>query len=179
MDGTSILSQEGTTQGDPLAIPLYALSTVPLIKELSSLTDTKQVWYADDSAAIGSILSIKEWWDKLLTRGPPFGYHVNAAKSWLVVKEGAKQVACDLFQNSAINITTEGCPYLGAPVGSQAFIQDYVTGKVDQWSTVLSSLRNCCLIHPHSTYSIHSWDLESLAIPVSHHAEHLSSSPTS
>ena len=32
VDGTSILSQEGTTQGEPLAMPLYALSTVRLIK---------------------------------------------------------------------------------------------------------------------------------------------------
>ena len=34
--GTSIKSQEGTTQGVPLAMPLYALFTIPLIKELSS-----------------------------------------------------------------------------------------------------------------------------------------------
>ena len=58
----------------------------------------------------------------------PLGYHVNVAKSWLVVKDRAEQVARDLFQNSAMNTSTEGRPYLGVPVGNQTFIRDYVIG---------------------------------------------------
>ena len=34
IDGTSLLSQEGTTQGDPLSMPIYAVSVVPVIKIL-------------------------------------------------------------------------------------------------------------------------------------------------
>ena len=58
VNGTSLLSEEGTTEGGPLAMPfLYALATVPLIKELSSV-NVQQVWYADDSAAVGSLEDI-------------------------------------------------------------------------------------------------------------------------
>jgi len=43
-----ILSQEGTTQGDPLAMSMYALCVVPLIQHLAGF-DVTQIWYADDA----------------------------------------------------------------------------------------------------------------------------------
>ena len=36
VDGDVLLSQEGTTQGDPLATPMYALATIPLIGKLKN-----------------------------------------------------------------------------------------------------------------------------------------------
>ena len=65
--GTSIKFQEGTTQGDPLAMPLYSMATIPLIKELSSRSDTTQAWYADDSAAMGTIANIHTWWETVVS----------------------------------------------------------------------------------------------------------------
>ena len=50
--GETLLSEEGTTQGDPLAMPIYALGVAPLINALSD-DCIKQVWYADDATACG------------------------------------------------------------------------------------------------------------------------------
>ena len=48
--GGEILSKEGTTQGDPLSMAMFALSMVPLIKKLKEKCElTMQVWFADDA----------------------------------------------------------------------------------------------------------------------------------
>ena len=47
----------------------------------------KQVWYANDATGGGLIQNVKDWWDLLKTAKPAYGYHPNAAMSWLVVKE--------------------------------------------------------------------------------------------
>ena len=71
IEGDTLFSQEGTTQGDPLAMAMYAIATVPLIEKLQS-TNTKQVWYADDATAGGTQLNLKVWWIMLSSSGPSY-----------------------------------------------------------------------------------------------------------
>ena len=53
-----LLSEEGTTEGDPLAMPFHALATIPLIKELSEKSPLRTVWFADDSGAVGRTVEV-------------------------------------------------------------------------------------------------------------------------
>ena len=53
IEGETLLSQEGTTQGDPLAMSMYALGILPLLKKLQHITN--QVWFADDASAGGNL----------------------------------------------------------------------------------------------------------------------------
>lgn len=65
-----ILSTEGTTQGDPL-LYVHGDVVVPLIKQLRAVVpDAKQVWFADDATAVGSLSSIFNWWQHLSSVGP-------------------------------------------------------------------------------------------------------------
>ena len=52
----TILSREGTTQGDPLVMAMYALALVPMIDHLYGLT--KQVWYVDEAATAGLLTDL-------------------------------------------------------------------------------------------------------------------------
>ena len=52
-NGETILSQEGATQGDPLAMSIYVIATVPLIQKLPKTV--KHIWYADDASAGGEL----------------------------------------------------------------------------------------------------------------------------
>ena len=56
-------SREGTTQGDPLAMAMYGLATLPLIKLVNGNSLT-QKWYADDGNAVGNLSS----WQHYQTR---------------------------------------------------------------------------------------------------------------
>ena len=147
IDGDHILSQEGTTQGDPLAMAMYAL---PLIRKLHG--NVTQVWYADDASAGGRTSDLCVWWDSLVSYGPRFGYNPNPCKTWLVVKPEHLPAAEEHFQGSGVNITIQGHRYLGAPLGSKSFVEDFIRDKISCWGSEIRRLSEiptsgciCCL----------------------------------
>ena len=109
VDGQCMLSREGTTQGDPHAMAMYAIAAQPLIHQLHGIA--KQVWYADDSAAGSNLEELRRWWDMLEGIGPNYGYFPNGSKTLIVVKP--ELVSNEIFQGTGISISTEGRCYLG------------------------------------------------------------------
>ena len=73
IDKRVIKSQEGTTQGDPLAMLLYGVATLPLIAILED-HDFLHKWYADESNVAGSLELLRIVLDKLYELGGPFVY---------------------------------------------------------------------------------------------------------
>ena len=85
--GGEIFSQEGTTQGNPLAMPWYSVNTSIMIQSLRTSTPgVKQVWLADDSAGGGQIVPLYNLYNHLSQEGKKYGYLVNGSKSWLIAK---------------------------------------------------------------------------------------------
>ena len=91
--GQSIKSEEGTTQGDPTPMAIYALGIMPLLQWLikksnegNSASTTKHVAFAVDLNGIGTVELLKKWWSLLEEEGKKLGYYVNAKKSYLIVK---------------------------------------------------------------------------------------------
>ena len=166
--GKLLFSEEGTTQGDPLAMPFYALSTVPLINKLPS---AKNVWYADDAAAVGKINDIRKWWNDIVTYGSGFGYFVNASKTWLVVKEEHYSSAVSVFYGTGVNITYEGRPHLGAPIGSKSYVDKFIIEKIAVWKSELVTLSSIAQCQPHAAYAAyihgfrHKWSFISRTTP--------------
>ena len=66
MGGETLLSQEGTTRGDPLAMAVYA--------DKVKTNGLCQVWYEDDAAGGRKLASLRQWWNNLSSLGPKFGY---------------------------------------------------------------------------------------------------------
>ena len=69
-----LASNEGTTQGDPLAMAMYALAVTPLINSLCHhQPDVSQTWFVDDATAAGQLTLVLQWWKQLLSLGSLYG----------------------------------------------------------------------------------------------------------
>jgi len=165
ISGNVLLSEEGTTQGDPLAMPFYALATIPLLQRLPS--GVVQVWYADDACAGGKLCALRKWWDHLCKLGPSFGYFVNPVKTWLITKHHVQQDAVAGFADSGIRITSEGRPYLGAAIGSDSFVNSFVADKVEGWVEEVTQLARFAESQPHAAYCAFTHGLSSRWLYVS------------
>ena len=154
IDGDVILSQEGTTQGDPLGMPMYALATVPLIKKLT--TSVKQTWYDDDAAATGKIADLRVWWDEISHLCPRYGYNANASMTCLVIKEEFRSEADAIFGDTQMKITCEGHPHLHAPLGSPEYVSKYVREKIQGWPKELKLLSAIATTQTHATFAAYT-----------------------
>ena len=147
------MSSEGTTQGDPLAMSLYAISLQPLITLLDIRSSAKQCWYADDATGAGALTDIRKWWDELLAAGPALGYYPNAKKRWLVVKSEKLKEANDVFAGTGINITTEGRKHLNAALGQRSYLEEYVGSEVKEWISEVTLLGEFATSQPQACYA--------------------------
>jgi hypothetical protein len=145
-------SDEGTTQGDPLAMAMYAISIAPLAKEGQPLS--QQVWFADDAAGADTLARLRKWYDFLLSRGPLYGYFPQPKKCILVVKEDKLAEAQELFIGTGVVITAAGARHLGGALGSQAFKEKFVGEKMREWIGQVELISRFAKTQPHAAFAV-------------------------
>ena len=118
--GKEIQSAEGTTQGDPIPMPLYAIAITPLNELIknSQTNSVRHVAFADDLSGAGKLIDLRVWWENITTHGPLLGYYPRWDKSWLVVKPHLLDAAKEIFTGTNVQITADGHKYLGGYIGS-------------------------------------------------------------
>ncbi|KAG1651421.1 putative phosphoenolpyruvate synthase [Nymphon striatum] len=156
--GGEILSKEGTTQGDPLAMHWYSINTLMMITDLktcipSTCTPIKQVWLADDAASAGNLNSLQIWYESLMAIGKKHGYFVNGSKSWLIVKSDKLHGDAERIIGETVNITSKGKRHLGAVIGSKAYKKEYCDTMVHDWVNELNVLCNIATTQPQAAYT--------------------------
>ena len=107
--GKENLSTEGTTQGNPLAMGLYALSIQPLITSLRGACKIKQCSFADDASGASPVAEIKKWWNTLSAIGPDFGYYPK----WQEMLDYHQASVKEAFKETAIKVTVQGQRHFG------------------------------------------------------------------
>ena len=153
--GGEISSEEGTTQGCTLAMAFYGIGTKPVLVYLKeNVPEVKQAWLADDASGAGKLSPLKSWWKAISQEGIKYGYFVKPSKSWLILKDPTKLAEAEqLFQDTPINITTNGKRHLGAAIGTDTFKNEYINDKVDTWCGEIRTLAEIAKSQPHAAYA--------------------------
>ena len=158
---TVVKSMEGTTQGDPVAMAMYALGLSVLQDVIAfEKTKIKQVAYADDLSGAGKLIHLKEWWRMVNDNGPIIGYTPNAAKSVLIVKPELYDSGVEIFNGSGVVVTKDGQRHLGAVLGTKEFKEEYVGEKVAEWVKEVEALTDLARTEPHAAYSAYTHGLQ-------------------
>jgi len=151
--GGEISSEEGTTQGDPLAMPVYAVGITPLMSIIKNEdANNKHVAFADDLAGTGKLKNLLRWWCSIGTFGPKLGYYPNSIKSWLIVKPELLNEATKIFQKTGINITVKGRTYLGSFIGTSEEKELQISKKIEILKEELICLCQIATSEPQAAY---------------------------
>ena len=125
--------QEGTTQGDNIAMAYYAIGMNALMERLEAETIVQE-WFADDAACLGELLRVKKWWDQINGFDAKYGFFPKAYKCWLICEsEEMKTEANRFFQNTGLNITQTARKHLGAVVGEIEYCRMSADDKTKTW----------------------------------------------
>ena len=102
--------------------------------------------YADDSAAAGFLDLLADWYGVIVSKGPDYGYYVNADKLILIVpdtrhleavREHVKTAYGGAFAKAEV---VSGAAYLGGYVGDEAGRTTKTAEKVAAWALKLKNL---------------------------------------
>ena len=144
VDKQTLLSQEGCTQGDPLARLMYGIASRPLIDRMN-MESVSQKWHADDGTAAGTIEKLLLFFKQLNKIGEGFGYFVNAPKCQLIVKPHTIEKAKHIFNNTNVQIV-DGARVLGSVIGSEAACQKFVQEQSETTKTSEEPKRVCQIV---------------------------------
>ena len=129
-----------------------------------------QIWYADNAEACGMISALRAWWDQV-SSGPSFGYFPNASKTWLITKNQFCSIGRETFCDTAVNVTLDGRPHLGAPFGTSEYVKKITEDKIDCWIFEIDKLSSIAISQPHAAYTsfthglISRWLYSSRTVP--------------
>ena len=146
-DDLSLVSQEGTIQGDPLAMPMYSLATAPLLTSSQATAQT----VCRRCSSCGQTFRHIRVVDRLTKQGPSFGYF----KPPKHLAGHQKRVQYPRIQHLCPdwNVALDDRPYLGAPIALAPQVM-WRTMYSSKSQIVFTHEQPCCCCRNSTTYSL-------------------------
>jgi hypothetical protein len=142
---TLLLSRQGTQQGDPLGILLFALATKHLVLLVWSECELEpNLWNADDGILVGSIAEVVKAYEILNADGPKYCYFLVPHKTGLWWRTMACVLLRPLF-DCRLDVDDNGLPLpgielVGSPVGPADFAKQHIFAKSVKVDVVLGMI---------------------------------------
>ena len=179
---TSISSECGWQQGDPLASLLFSLVLHPLLTSIKERVPglATHAWYLDDGTFVGKEEELEQVLDVLVREGPARGLVLsttftspNNPKTTVWCKD-VDDCPAALTAYGIVWVEEEGIVLLGAPIGSKEFVEKEVRRKVEKVREVTELLPllqdphmefvllRCCLSLPKFSFVLRTTDTTDL-----------------
>jgi len=131
---------------------MYAVAVLPLVRSLEDSHQWIQNWYADNSSCIGKLSSVRQWFDRLLSDGPAYGYFPEPCKTVLIVEPSDMPEATDMFHDLGVRVVS-GSWFLGGFVGEKSLAADFVSNKVKVWYNYIQQLCDVAIVEPQASFA--------------------------
>ena len=151
---TVLTSTGGTTQGHPLAMPMYGIGITPLSELMQKLNFT-QKWYADDESAAGDLKSLRAILDNLDVHGKAFGYNVKPSKCQLTLIKNRRDSAIIVFEGTNMTMV-DGFRVLGSVIGTPSACDKYKESEIEKTATLTEKLSKIAKTSPQNAYSCYT-----------------------
>ena len=149
-----LASREGAQQGDPAAMLLFSLVIQPILRALSLECPELMlnIFYADDGTLIGTPEAVARALAIIEREGPAVGYFIQPAKSkiyWPTMSLPRLQPLLAAYPTLQIQGTptgeistgpADGIDIFGAPLGSPAYIRQFLQTKMTALTHVLDDI---------------------------------------
>ena len=124
---STVDSQTGVQQGDPLVSLLFSLAIGPLIDEIESKIPNllQHCWYLDDGIIAGTEIELCKALKILSESGEKFGLELKQDKCGLWSVENMSKIDSLIKRNCV-----DGIEILGAAIGSDAFVSSCLLKRV-------------------------------------------------
>jgi hypothetical protein len=149
----TLLSEEGVTQGDPLAMVLYGIAMCPLAERLqAAVPEVIQPWYADDAAMAGKASKVRKAMKLLQRWGPDRGYFPEPDKSIVICLPAQRERCQHLLRNFQFRYK-DGHRYVGGYLGTDAARHEWIDPQIQKWVSGIKKLSKVALRYPQTAYA--------------------------
>ena len=180
----TLTSQKGTHQGDPLGSMLFCLVLHPIIQEIARRVPRLplHVWMADDGCLLGRRDDLRAAVNIITEKGPARGLHLSTdltagdglGKTTVWSPQFGADVGSDPLGCGTKKVEEEGIKLLGAPIGSETFVHQFLAASVAKIKKTTSELvrlqdtqTQYCLLR--STLALTKWGYLIRTVPCTPH----------